>query len=391
MKDNLSFNIVANAVWGPEGLSGGDAIFIEIARFLVKRGVEVNIFTWEDGIELCQNNHLTGVNFHLISARKYPKFGFYPLYIMRTIMGIKKIKEVLTLQKIANKKVIIYSASDFWPDSMPAIFYKNRLRKSKWIAGFYLFSPRNLRNLPFLLSQKIIFWLVAKYADLICVTSQPDISPFVQAGRKTDEIFVMRGGIDYEHLKKFQRPIEKIYDAVFVGRFHPQKGVLEMIDIWREVVKRRPRAKLALIGTGSLEKEMKKNIVKYSLDENVNFFGPLIGDDRNIILQQSRIVLHPAVYDSGGMAAASGLACGLPGVCFDLSVLKTYYPRGFLYAKIGNISDFADKVISLLKKPKLYEKLSREAVNEARGWDWEKRITLFTNKLSGLWKSNGKS
>lgn len=381
MKDNLSFNIVANAVWGPEGLSGGDAIFIEIARFLAKRGIEVNIFTWEDGIELCQNNHLTGVNFHLIYARKYQRLGFFPHYIIRTFLGVKKVKEIVNQRKIGDKKVIIYSASDFWPDSIPACFFKRWVRGSKWIAGFYLFSPRNLRNLFFFLSQKPIFWLVKKFANFICVTSQPDITPFVQAGRKTDEIFVMRGGIDYNHLRRFQKPAQKIYDAVFVGRFHPQKGVVEMIDIWREVVKKKPKAKLAVIGLGRMEARMREKIKQYSLEQNVNFMGVMISDDRNKILQQSKIILHPAVYDSGGMAAASGLACGLPGVCFDLPVFETYYPLGFLRAQIGDTYDFAEKIISLLEDQELYQKMSIEAIEEAKTWDWEKRARIFLNKI----------
>lgn len=379
--EKFSINIIANAVWGPEGLSGGDAIFIEIARWLVKRGIEVNIFTWEDGIELCQNNHLNGVNFYLISTRKYQKFGFIPLYLIRTILGIKKLREVLKIQKIRKKKIVIYSASDFWPDSIPAYFGKRNFSKAKWIAGFYLFAPKNLRNLFFFFSQKPIFWLISRFSDLVCVTSQPDVEPFIMTGRKTEEVFVMKGGINFNHLKKFQKPVKKIYDAVFVGRFHPQKGVVEMIDIWHEVVKKKPKAKLAIIGLGKMEARMREKIKQYSLEQNINFMGVMIGDDRNKILQQSKIILHPAVYDSGGMAAALGLACGLPGVCFDMPVFETYYPQGFLRAQVGDTYDFAEKIISLLEDQELYQKMSIEAIEEAKTWDWEKRARIFLNKI----------
>ncbi len=381
---NISFNIIANAVWGPEGLSGGDAIFIEIAKWLVKQGIEVNIFTWEDGIELCQNNHLTGVNYHLISARKYQKFGFLPLYLIRTIRGIKRLKEVLKTQTRQKKIIIVYSASDFWPDSIPAYFGKRSFPKAKWIAGFYLFSPKNFRNLFFFFSQKPIFWLVKNFANLVCVTSRPDVNPFVQGGRKNEEIFVMKGGIDYPYLKKFQKTFKKIYDAVFVGRFHPQKGVLEMIDIWREVVKKKAEAKLALIGLGDLEKPMRNMIQKYNLEKNVYFMGALISDDKIRILQKSKIVLHPAVYDSGGMAPAAGLALGLPGVCFNLKVFETYYPRGFLRATLGDKNSFAQKIIDLLENRTLYQKMSQEAIAEASTWDWSERIKLFWKKAENL-------
>ena len=94
MKSDLVINIIANGVWGPEGLSGGDTIFIELARFWAKGGVEVNIFTWEDGYEMCQDNKLIGVNYHVIKLRKYKRLGFYLLYLLRAIAGIRKVKKV---------------------------------------------------------------------------------------------------------------------------------------------------------------------------------------------------------------------------------------------------------------------------------------------------------
>lgn len=389
--EKLIFNIIANGVWGPEGLSGGDSIFINFTKNLQKLGHEVKIFTWEDGYELCLNHNLKNTTFVLWPARKFNLLGFSGLYFFRTLKGCW---EALKARKSTlNENTIIYSASDFWPDSLPALLMSRKLH-AKWIAGMYLFAPNPMRgfrnkkgiripnvvDLLFWLSQKPILWLITKYAAFVCVTSDPDITPFVKMGRKKNEVLVVKGGIDYRHLKKFQKPIKKEYDGVFVGRFHPQKGVVEMIDIWNKVVENIPDAKLAVIGIGPMEKEIRKRVKNHGLEKNVRFLGPLIADEKNTILQKSKIFLHPVLYDSGGMAPADGLACGLPGVCFDLPVFKTYYPRGFLYATIGNISDFAQKVIALLKNRKFYLRLSREAIEEAKSWDWETRTKVFVER-----------
>jgi len=391
----ISFNIICNAVLGYEAFSGGDNIFINFARYLAKKGAGVNIFTWKHGYLMCQKNGLTEneVNFSLSLAGKFENWPFPVLYLLRAFLGIREIKKAIKLGQFKDRKVIIYSASDFWPDSLPAFFFKRWSPQAKWIAGFYLFAPnplggfrgeKNLKNFFFWLTQKPIFWLITKYVDMICVTSEPDIVPFIQAGRKPEDIFVVKGGIDYQHLKKFQKPAKKIYGAVFVGRFHPQKGVVEMIDIWKEVVKKKPKARLAVIGLGEMEEKMRKKIKEYNLEGNVKFLGVMLGDDRNRVLQQSQIILHPAVYDSGGMAAASGLACGLPGVSFDLPVFKTYYPRGFLRAEVGNIKDFAEKIIALTEDKSLYLKMRKEAIKEAKTWDWQKRVEKFLNKVEKL-------
>lgn len=389
----LSFNIIANAVVGYEGLSGGDNIFINFAKQLVKKGIEVNIFTWKHGLLMCQRNELRGVNFFLSEAGKYERLPFPLLYFLRTFSGVKKIDQVIKSGYFKNKEVVVYSASDFYPDSIPGFFFKKKISGVKWLASLYLFAPNPLRgfrgelklkNLFFWLSQQPIFWLIKKSADMVCVTSQPDVRPFVKSGKKKSEVFVVKGGIDYQHLRHFQKPIAKIYDAVYVGRFHPQKGVLEMIDIWRQVVNSRPKAKLAIIGLGEMEEAMKKRVGQHALKKNVEFLGVMIGDDRNKILQKSKIILHPAVYDSGGMAAASGLALGLPGVSFDLPVFKSYYPLGFLRAKVADANDFAQKIILLLKDARLYRKMSLEAITEAKTWDWENRVNCFMAKVNEL-------
>ncbi len=379
MMGKTTFNIVANGVWGPEGLSGGDNIFINFGRFLRKLGHAVDIYTWEDGVELCRNHGLKEVNFHLWPARKYGFLGFPGLYLLRAVKGCF---EVLKMKK-TNGKTIVYSSSDFWPDSIPAFLMSRRLN-APWIAGFYLFSPdprKNIRNFLFWLTQKPIFWLITKYAKVICVTSEPDVEPFIKAGRLGTDILVIKGGIDYKNLEKFQQCKNKIYDAIFVGRFHPQKGVLEMIDIWKNVVTKIPSAKLAIIGVGPLEEKMKEKVRANKLEENVLFLGVLIGEEKNEELQKARIFLHPVVYDSGGMAPAEGLACGLPGVCFDLPVLRSYYNQGFIRAKIGDLSDYADRVTDLLENQKLYKKLSLEAIEEAKSWDWKERVNYFLDNI----------
>lgn len=394
----FSFNIIANGVWGPEGLSGGDNIFINFARILTKLGHKVEIFTWEDGFELCQNHGLKEVKFHLWPARKFKFLGFTGLYLIRTLKGcfeaLRMRKQVQHDRKtiVYSKKNFVYSASDFWPDALPAFLMSRRL-KGCWVAGFYLFAPNPLKgyggnfsfkNFLFWLSQKPIFWLISRYANLICVTSQPDREPFIKAGRKKSDIFVIKGGIDYQHLKEFQEPVEKIYDAVFVGRFHPQKGVVEMIEAWKEVVKKLPGACLALIGVGPMEEAMRKKVKEYGLEKNIQFFGPLIGDEKNKIISQSKIFLHPVVYDSGGMAPVDGLACGLPGVCFDLPVLRFYYHRGFLRAKIGDLGDFSRLIIRLLLEEKLYRQMRNEAISEAKTWDWQNRLVSFLRIVRNL-------
>jgi 2-polyprenyl-3-methyl-5-hydroxy-6-metoxy-1,4-benzoquinol methylase len=92
-------------------------------------------------------------------------------------------------------------------------------------------------------------------------------------------------------------------------------------------------------------------------------------------------VVHPATFDSGGMAAAEAMAWGLPGVSFDLESLKTYYPQGVFKVPAGNIETFAQAILDLLDRPELYRKFSEQAVRLIMtSWDWEV-------KADSLWQA----
>ncbi|MDD4938519.1 MAG: glycosyltransferase [Candidatus Shapirobacteria bacterium] len=380
-------NIIVNwTFFKDSGMSGGDRIFIELARqWSQKKDCQINIFTNEPGARMCKSYGLNNVKYFVSKAEKYDKYGTYIAGIARTIIGAKKL---LSHHFPKNKQVIIYSSSDFWPDSIPALLAKLKNKQIKWVAGFFLFAPKifskdspykdkqPLRGIIYRLVQLPIYHLVKSFADTVFITSKPDIKRF--PNQKT---VVIRGGVDTKPAKKyfkFQKNPKKIYDALFIGRFHPQKGVLELIDIWKLVVKKDPKAKLVIIGNGQLEEKMRQKISRLKLDKNINIVGFLDGEEKYKIFRQSKIVLHPATYDSGGMAAAEAMAWGLPGVSFNLEALKTYYPKGMIKTKCFDFNAFVKNIFLLLKDKKTYKKVSQEAKNLIyEEWDWEKRSDLI--------------
>jgi len=92
-------------------------------------------------------------------------------------------------------------------------------------------------------------------------------------------------------------------------------------------------------------------------------------------------VVYPAVFEVGGMASAEALACGLPGVSFDLPPLRVYYPRGWLKAPPGDFQGLADCIQRLLTEPELYARLSKEAYAAGLEWDWNLRAKAMWDAI----------
>ncbi|MCL5073871.1 MAG: glycosyltransferase [Actinobacteria bacterium] len=287
-------------------------------------------------------------------------------------------------------------------DSLPALILKLRYPKITWVAAWYQTAPNPWtgfsegdREKKYRISS-FFYWLVqffikpfiAKYADLVLVNNEEEKKIFPKLVSE-NRVQVMLGAVDLELINQWQdktKKLPKIYDAVFQGRFHPQKGVLELVDIWKLVVDKKPKAKLAMIGDGPLMSDVLSKIKKLGLEENIKLFGYVYdGPEKYAIFTQSKLVVHPAFFDSGGMAAAEAMAFGLPAVGFDLKSYESYYPEGMVEVKIGDLRGFANAVIRFLSDSVYVNKVGKEALAMIRrSWSWDVRTTDLLSRIEGL-------
>lgn len=371
------------------GLSGGDSIFIELLRGWSRHADMV----LAGCAEACEITKRAGVeNIRFVRSTWTPdatvSYGLLSLLghtARRLFAGIRMLG---TADAELTGCDVVYSVSDFYPDFFPALLLKRRYPKMTWIAGFYLFAPPPwakdspykgkdfLRGLVYWLLQRPTHFLTKRFADIVFVTSEPDVARFVCRRIPRERVLVVQGGVDVSEAKR-SVPVpasERTYDACFMGRFHYQKGVLILLDIWRKVCDVRSEARLAVIGDGHLKSEVEDKVRRLGLSRHVDLLGFRTGETKLEVFRQSKMMLHPATYDSGGMAAAEGMAFGLPGVSFDLEALRTYYPKGMVKIPCFDVDAFAEMVLRLLADEAFYQetaRAARELVFDV--WDWEKR------------------
>lgn len=380
--------VVANNNIGP-GQSGGDTIFLNLIKYWHKK-ISITVFASQESKNLLNRFQLRPKLIKSDSRNPHYSLSVGSLIyhnFRRILMGfIAFIKNVETFKT----SDYCYTASDFWPDFLFGLLYKLVNPQGRWLCGYYLIVPKAsspdspyqdqlLKNYLYYFSQKLSLKLANKYADFVLITSQPDKKYFPE--KKT---VIVRGGVDLSHSRKIKKiPVNRRqFAAVFQGRLHPQKGVLEMIDIWQLVVSKIPSAKLAIIGDGQLKEQMLNKIKKLKLQKNISYFGFQHATKKYQIFANSKIVLHPAVFDSGGMSAAEAMAFALPGVSYDLPALKTYYPQGMIKTPLHSQKQFAKNIIRLLEDPILYQKYSRQALTLIKNeWDWQKHVTFLYQQI----------
>ncbi len=362
-------------------LDGSSRIMIECARRWLVEGHHFHIITCKEGRDLYQRYGLRTPDYIVVRSAR-PTIGIYILYLLRTL----KLSNMAFKFRVKDSHPIIMSASDFLPDFIPAWILKMRSRRAKWIVTFYLLAPKPLssdspykgraifKGLVYFISQMLTLHLARKYADMVWVTNGLDKYRFLDNKRlDLSRIVTVQWGVNTESSSLVPEPENKMFDAVFVGRLHPQKGVLELIDIWRYVLAKKPDAKLAIIGSGDLERTLRQKIDLLQLQDKIVLFGFRDGEQKLEILKASRIFVHPATYDTGAIAPMEAMACGLPGISFDLPALRSYYPRGMIRVKPGEKEAFGETVLQLLNDQELFGRLKEEASQLARESDWAQR------------------
>lgn len=366
------------------GISGGDRIYIEFARRWCKT-YPIIIVTWEEGIAMMARNNLqSGPNLTFLSL-PIPQTPFLLQYILRIFIGVYRS---FTLNIDDLSQTYLYSASEFWMDSLPCFVLKLRYPSLIWVATWFQTAPSPLigfaqgrhrfNALLLWLSQLPVRPLIAKFADHILINNNLEKKVFPK-----NHTIIVLGAVDtlqVDAWRKKHRQIRLKYNAVFQGRFHPQKGVVELIDIWKLVVTQMPLARLAMIGDGPLMPQVKEQITKLGLKKNVDLLGYLFDGDRKYkVFASSQIVVHPAFFDSGGMASAEAMAFGIPAVGFNLPAYDSYYPRGMVKVPVGDLNAFAAAIVDLLDHPQRRNILGKRAgkfIYQSYSWDYRAQEIL---------------
>ena len=98
-----------------------------------------------------------------------------------------------------------------------------------------------------------------------------------------------------------------------VGRLHPQKNQIFLIDIFKEVIKEKKNAQLLIVGQGPLESQIRQHIRELDLTNDVILMENR--KDINRVYQAMDIFVLPSLFEGLGIVAIEAQTAGLPVIC----------------------------------------------------------------------------
>ena len=142
---------------------------------------------------------------------------------------------------------------------------------------------------------------------------------------------VIPNGVDVE---RFQRavPLARWQDGtrnlLFVGRFEPRKGVLDLLKGYRILRKTGFDARLLLVGGGPQEREARRYVATRRL-VGVEFLGRVSDDEKAQLFRTADVYVTPATgRESFGIVLLEAMAAGAPIVASDIHGYKGVVRRG---------------------------------------------------------------
>ncbi|MCF0231658.1 MAG: DUF4422 domain-containing protein, partial [Enterococcus sp.] len=169
-----------------------------------------------------------------------------------------------------------------------------------------------------------------------------------------------------ETRKKFQ--LEEHLVIGHIGRLTPQKNTLFLIDIFSEIHKLEPKAKLLLIGDGDLRKPMEEKIQNYGLQNAVLDLGRR--EDIYQFYNAMDCFVLPSLYEGLPLVGVESQCVGLP-VFFSTEIPHESSACEDLGIFIGldqSATQWAETVLEKTKTAMLTRRDRSEEVKEA-GFD----------------------
>lgn len=361
-----------------KGITGGPVRFYEISRRFSSFGINQHLLTTRGG-KTTQSTLGCALPMTIVPAslllnnEPCRPFRFWS-YIVTSFLWRLKIKEL-------PKSNTIITVSDYFCDIIPALKLKKKFG-AKWIAWIHHCEsdpktrPGNrLVNEVTARIQKWSFKKIARYAD--CAWINDTIAGdeierrLLKLGMPPTKIRRMKNGINIQDIHNTPEPTEKLADAVMIGA-RPNKGLFDIIPIWKRVCELRPNTKLIVMGGMSGETEVVNESKKLNLP--ITFFKPnngfLSAKDYYSKIKESRILFAPSHEEGWGIAVCEAMAAGLPIVAYDLSAYQKIYTDSYKAIECFNHEKFATAIIETLDNPNTFSNLKSKGQLTASKYDW---------------------
>ncbi len=380
--------------------TGGMNVYVrDLSREFSRRGIEVDIYTRSQEPtaayiqQLAEHSRVIQVKAGL--EQPYNKNLIYN-HLAEFVDGVQKFHRSNGFSKTGGQYDVIFS--HYWLSGLVALELR-QLWQTPFVQMFHTLAEMKNQVAQSSAEREPELRLhkeaeIMRVADRLIAATPIEENQMVELyGASPQKISVVPPGVDLDRFRPMDKKQARSYIDVspnhrmilFVGRIQPLKGIDTLIRALALIKQRDPTLAQTLCvciigGSATPDSELERleverlNALRASLDiQNlVAFSGAKEQDILIYYYSAAEMVVMPSHYESFGMVAIEAMACGTPVIASDVGGLSFSIESGFNgYLVPGqNPEALANKILLLLKYPRLREQLSDQAQAWVRRFSW---------------------
>lgn len=361
-----------------KALGGVERRFVEVSKCFPGLGIQLTALEYPPSVGKALSSRYRSI---LIGRRK-------PKTAVGEALQLVRLSVLSVIWGRRSKCELIYSPSGVYSQVIPAFFTSSVLRKPLVIVFHSLPAGSQRRSLTsalksqFVVGESITKALVKALIQTLRGVAYERASAYIAVSESTAEqiqntlaprsLIVSGNGVGDDWFSSEQLP--KLYDACFLGRISPRKGVDLLLNAWGIVVRERPDAKLVLVGGGEDQRYVKscREMIKdLRLENNVTMAGFLDDERVRQTLGSSKLFVLPSKREGFGLAVVEAMARGVPCVLAGLPSLKENFGDSALFVDRPEPEAWARSICQLLTDEKSRNRMSESGRMKARSFGWD--------------------
>jgi len=366
----------------PPLVGGGGYHVYNLTKELAKKGVDVTVFTLNNGNTIPIKKTKVETHFGRVKVFRVPAFR-----IPKTNYLIAP--NLITLLLKENPDIIHAHGHQVFTSDAASV--ASKIKKIPLILTLHGF-PRGFNKLTHKAYFNLIGKETLKRAQKIISVSRIVAQEFKAIGIPEEKIAIVPNGVDLEEYK--QLPVGNFFRerlgikeneklVLTIGRLEEMKGFQYLIKALPSILEEVGSTKLLIAGPDfDYGAKLKKLAEETKVKDNVIFYGPINGKEKFEAFSAADIVAVPSLYEGFGMLLLEAMAAGKPLVATYTGAAPELIQNGKngILANLGDAEDLAGKVVKLLSDNQLMSLISQESRKTVEAFDWEK-ISELIHKL----------
>ncbi len=407
----MRLHLITNGVF-TTSIAGGDIHFLKLAEGAARAGYELNFFGGHALKEVIAQHKLPGT-VTLTDDAKMPKVNQGALggqfAMFRDMYG--RYRRTLAQLSVIRPEDYVYAVSDYWFDVIPAV----RSASQRKMMVLHMEAPRlgqiitrsrpdvdpmRLASLHYWASQE---WSLRRFCsssnrssrrEEAHLSPQKDQSLVTSSATKGTgrHLFylhpLMEPRLDKLGVRPHERTLvsyglevgptdavpkqERLYDAVWIGRVHRQKGIDDLLSTLQLLAQRLPNFRAMFIG--NVRDALAPEIAARGLTQNVEFSGFVTEEEKIRLFKASRVFLMPSKHEGSPRVIGESLIAGTPVVAYEIPNYRPLFGDFVRYAPPFDLNAFQDAA-------------SREILRMRSGENYLEKMDLARFKQENSWET----